>query len=207
MRAEQAMTERVSSGPGRGPSGGWSQTWRGRLEESAALLAPVALILGLALAGGGFEVADRHIAGLAAWLLVVALILIGFASRATLARPFRLATGLILAVSLVSALSSFWSGSVELSVVEADRILVYLGFFVAAFLLAQTDLTRQRFAEGIGISLIAIAVIALSTRLLPDLAWFGPDPGGNARLGYPLGYWNANGLAFGVAAAMALWPQ
>jgi O-antigen ligase len=53
--------------------------------------------------------------------------------------------------------------------------------------------------------LIAIAVIALSTRLLPDLIPFGPDPGGNARLGYPLGYWNANGFTFGAGVAMALW--
>ncbi|HYG96884.1 MAG TPA: O-antigen ligase family protein [Solirubrobacterales bacterium] len=33
----------------------------------------------------------------------------------------------------------------------------------------------------------------------------GLGPGGNARLGYPLGYWNANGLAFGIGAAFCLW--
>ena len=151
--------------------------------------------------------ADRHIAGLAAWLLVVALILIGFASRATLARPFRLATGLILAVFLVSALSSFWSGSVELSVVEADRILVYLGFFVAAFLLAQTDLTRQRFAEGLAISVTLVALLALASRLLPDLISVGDSYLTTSRLAFPLGYWNANGAMFGVATALLLWTS
>lgn len=148
---------------------------------------------------------QRHIAGLAVWLVLVALLALGAAARTTLGRPFYWATGLIGGLALFSAFSSLWSGSIELSVTEADRVLVYLGFFLAAFLIAQTEQRAQRFAEGIGISLIAIAFFALATRLLPDLVPFGPDPGGNARLGYPLGYWNANGFVFGVAAAQALW--
>ena len=48
------------------------------------MLAPVALIGGLALAGGGFDVSDRHIAGLAVWLVVVALLVFGAALGATL---------------------------------------------------------------------------------------------------------------------------
>jgi hypothetical protein len=163
------------------------------------------LILGLALAGGGFVLDQRHIAGLAVWLLLVGMLALGAAGRATLGRPFYWAAGLIAGLALFSAFSSLWSGSVELSVTEADRVLVYLGFFLASFLIAQTDQRRQRFAEGIGIALIAIAVVALSTRLLPDLVGLGPDPGANARLGYPLGYWNANGLAFGIGAAFCLW--
>jgi hypothetical protein len=83
--------------------------------------------------------------------------------------------------------------------------LVYLGFFLASFLIAQTEQRRQRFAEGIGISLIAISFVALATRLLPHLVELGPGLGSNARLGYPLGYWNANGLAFGIATALAIW--
>ncbi len=163
------------------------------------------MILGLALAGGGFFLGERHIAGLAAWLIVVGMLALGAGGRANLGRPFYLATGLIGAFALFSALSSLWSGSVELSVTEADRVLVYLGFFLASFLIAQTERRRQRFAEGIGISLIAIAFLALAPRLLPHVIELGPGLGGNARLGYPLGYWNANGLAFGIGAALCLW--
>ncbi|HEX7278920.1 MAG TPA: O-antigen ligase family protein [Solirubrobacterales bacterium] len=163
------------------------------------------MILGLALAGGGYFVGERHIAGLATWLLLVALLALGAAGRATLGRPFYWAAGLIGALALFSALSSFWSGSIELSVTEADRVLVYLGFFLAAFLIAQTDQRRQRFAEGIGISLFAVALLALCSRLLPDLLGLGPGPGSNERLGYPLGYWNANALAFGIGCSFALW--
>lgn len=169
------------------------------------MIAPVALILGLALAGGGFVLGQRHVAGLAVWVLLVVLLALGAAGRATLGRPFYWATGLIAGLALFSAFSSLWSGSIELSVTEADRVVVYLGFFLAAFLIAQTARRRQRFAEGIGISLIAIALLALSTRLIPHVVELGPAIGGNARLGYPLGYWNANAFVFGVGAALALW--
>ncbi len=147
-----------------------ARAWRTRLEESAALIAPLLLIGGLALAGGGFGLSDRHIAGLAVWLLVAALLAFGAAARATLARPFYWAIGLIGALALFSAFSSLWSGSVELSVIEADRVLVYLGFFLAAFLIAQTGQTRQRFGEGIAIALIARRALALARALLPHLS-------------------------------------
>jgi O-Antigen ligase len=169
------------------------------------LISPLALILGLALAGGGFFLSDRHIAGLAVWLLVVAMLALGAAGKATLGRPFWWATGLIGGLALFSAFSSLWSGSVELSVVEADRVLVYLGFFLAAFLIAQTDQRRQRFAEGIGIALIGAALLALASRLLPHVFELGAGPGSGPRTGYPFGYWNANGLAFGIGTVLCLW--
>jgi O-antigen ligase len=169
------------------------------------LIAPLALIGGLALAGGGFDLSARHIAGLAVWLVVVGLLALGVAARANLGKPFYWASGLILGLALLSAISSLWSGSIELSITEADRVLVYLGFFLAAFLIAQTDQRRQRFAEGIAIALALIAFAALATRLLPDVFDAGPGLGSGPRLRYPLGYWNANGLALGIGVTMLLW--
>lgn len=169
------------------------------------MLAPLALIACLALSDGGFGLSARHIAGLGIWLVVVALLAFGAAARARLGWPFHWASGLILGLALFSALSSLWSGSIELSVTEADRVLVYLGSFLAAFLIAQTDQRRQRFAEGIAIALGLIALIALASRLLPDLLSLGPGLGSGPRLRYPLGYWNADGVAFGIGIAMLLW--
>ncbi|MGN6275467.1 MAG: O-antigen ligase family protein [Solirubrobacterales bacterium] len=163
------------------------------------------MILGLALGGGGYFLTERHIAGLAVWLILVALLALGAAGWARLGRPFWWSTGLIGAFALFSASSSLWSGSVELSVIEADRVLVYLGFFVAAFLIAQTDQRRQRFGEGLAIALIGVAVLSLAPRLLPHVFHLGAGPGHGARTGYPLGYWNAVGLACGIGAALCLW--
>jgi O-antigen ligase len=167
----------------------------------------VALIAGLALGGGGFDVTARHIAGLAVWLVVVGLLVFGAASRATLGRPFWWAVGSFGAFALWSAISSLWSGSVELSVIEADRTLVYLGFFLAAFLIAQTDERRQRFAEGLTIAVTLVALISLGSRLLPHLLQVSDTLGTGPRLRYPLGYWNANGAMFGIAAGLLLWTS
>ena len=163
------------------------------------------LLFGLALAGGGYEVSDRHVAGLAVWLLVVAMLVLGGAGRLALGRTFYWATGLIAALALFSALSSSWSGSIELSVIEADRVVVYLGFFALALLLAQTEQSRQRFGEGIAFALIGVALLALASRLLPDLLSVNEDPQAGARLSYPLGYWNGDAVLFGMAAGLALW--
>jgi O-antigen ligase len=168
-------------------------------------LAPVALLVGLALSGGGYDVTGRHIAGLGVWLVVVGLLVLGAGSRARLGRPFYAAAGLLGCLALLSAISSLWSGSVELSVIEADRVLVYLAVFLAAFLIAQTDERRQRFAEGIAIGITITVLLGLASRLLPHVLEVAEGLGTGSRLRYPLGYWNANGVMAGIAVAMLLW--
>jgi hypothetical protein len=206
MPAEQALTKaRKLSGPSSGSVGGGSGSFAARLEQSAALLAPVALIVGLALSGGGFDVSTRHIAGLAVWLVIVGLLVLGAGSRARLGWPFYSAIGLFGCLALLSAISSLWSGSVELSVIETDRVLVYLAFFLAAFLIAQTDETRQRFAEGIAIGVAITVLLGLVSRLLPHVLDVSTALGSGPRLRYPLGYWNANGAMCGIAIPMLLW--
>jgi hypothetical protein len=165
----------------------------------------VALIVGLALSGGGFDVSTRHIAGLAVWLVIVGLLVLGAGSRARLGWPFYSAVGLLGCLALLSAISSLWSGSVELSVIEADRVLVYLAFFLAAFLIAQTDESRQRFAEGVAIGVAITVLLGLASRLLPHVLDVSTALGSGPRLRYPLGYWNANGAMCGIAIPMLLW--
>jgi len=157
------------------------------------------------VAGGGFDVSDRHIAGLAAWLVVVALLVFGAGSAVKPERPLYWAGGLIVCLSLLCAISSLWSGSAELSVIEADRVAVYLGFFLAAFLIAQTDERRQRFAEGLAIAAVLVAVLGLASRLLPHVFDVGSELGSGPRLNYPLGYWNANGVLLGIGVGLLLW--
>lgn len=162
-------------------------------------------MVGLALEGGGYDVSSRHIAGLALWLAVVAMLAFGWAAGAKLARPLYLALGLIGGLAVLSAISSLWSGSVELSVIEADRVLVYLSVFLVAFLIAQTDERRQRFAEGLAIAIAIVALLGLASRLAPHVIEVSNSLGTGPRLRYPLGYWNANGAMFGIGVALLLW--
>jgi O-antigen ligase len=82
---------------------------------------------------------------------------------------------------------------------------MYLGVFLAAFLLAQTNQRRQRFGEGIAIALILLAILALATRLLPHVFALSFDESKGTRLQYPLGYWNGDAILFSFAAALAVW--
>jgi O-Antigen ligase len=133
------------------------------------------------------------------------MLVLGAASNAAVGRPLGWAIGLIGGLSLLSALSSFWSGSTELSVVEADRVLVYLGFFVAAFLIAQTAERRQGFAEGIALAATAVVLLGLASRVLPDLFGVSDPAVSGPRLLYPLSYWNAVGTMAAMATVLLLW--
>ena len=147
----------------------------------------------------------RHFAGLGAWLVVVALLVLGAGSGARLGRSFWTVTGLLGFLALLSALSSLWSGSVELSVIEADRALAYLGFFLAAFLIAQTAERRHRFAEGLVIGVTILVLLGLASRLLPNILEVAEGLGSGPRLRYPLEYWNANAALCGIAVPLLLW--
>jgi hypothetical protein len=210
MRTLQHPTREPSPAFSAPSPGSGSPAWRERLAEIGALLAPLALVLGIALGGGnegGFDLQTRHIAGLCVWLLVVALLVFGAAARVRVPGPLFLVAGLLVSLAALSALSSLWSGSTELSVTEADRILVYLGVLTAAFLITQAEGRRQRFAEGLAIAAATIAIVAVASRVLPDVIHVRQPPEWGPRLTYPLGYWNANGTMFALAVPLLLWTS
>lgn len=91
--------------------------------------------------------------------------------------------------------------------IEAGRVAVYLGFFIAAFLIAQTNERRQRFAEGLTIAAALVVLLGLGGRLLPHVLDVAQGVGNGPRLSYPLGYWNANGAVFGIGIALMLWTS
>src|SRR5262249_12359475 len=105
MPAEPALTP-VRPGPR--SDRGASRTSAARLEQTAALLAPLVLIVAVATAGGGYDVTTRHIAALAVWLVVVALLVFGAGTAATLGRPIYWSAGLLGGLGLLSAISSLW---------------------------------------------------------------------------------------------------
>lgn len=178
-----------------------------RTGEALVLLAPVLLLLGLGLSNGGFGLEARHIAGIEAWLIAILILISGRAGRMRRLQPLAWSAGLIAGLAGLSLLSSLWSGSVERSFLEANRVLVYLGVFLAALLLTPTDKLRQRFAEGLVVAVACIVLVGLAGRLLPELITVtGPSAEG-ARIRFPLGYWNANGAMAGIAVALLLWAR
>ena len=153
--------------------------------------------------GGGFDLQARHAAGIGAWLLVAGLLLSPYGRNVRFGRPFLAIAVLLLALSILSAVSSLWSSSTARSLVEAERIIAYLGFFSAGFLVCQSKRQRKRFVEGLFVAVALIVVLAISDRLLPGTGV--PQVSETARLRFPLGYWNANGLVSGIAILLFAW--
>ena len=90
---------------------------------------------------------------------------------------------------------------------EFNRVSLYLGVFMLA-VLAGTRSNLKRWHDGFAIGITAIGLLALLSRLFPDLVdergLFQFLPGGENRLSYPLDYWNGLGIFTGLAFPLLL---
>lgn len=166
-------------------------------------LVPFLLLSALALGGGGYDVLPLHLTGIAAWVLFAVLLLAPIPGDPP-GRSFSLIGGLILTLCLLSAISTLWSVSVTASVADAGRILAYLGFFCASYLVSRTPKQRKWFARGIAAGITVVLLLAIGDRLIPGGE---PTVDGFAfnRLSYPVGYWNGNGIIFAIGIAFYVW--
>lgn len=184
---------------------------RGRLR---ALLAPDRLtvlgvgsaLLAVGLAGGGYGIQARNTLSIAVWLAVAFAAVVGGVARAA-TRGVLLAGGLLAAFAVVTAGSLLWAASNERAWDEVTRVLLYLGVFALVALLAP----RTRLAawcDGLATGITAIALVALASRLFPDLF---PEArpleflaGTQTRLSYPLGYWTGLGILIALGFPLLL---
>jgi tetratricopeptide (TPR) repeat protein len=167
----------------------------------ASTVLPFALVVYLALEGGGYDVVVRSEVGVAIWWIVLLGALFGILPVRPLGRAEQVGLGLLLALALWTALGISWSESSERSVEEVSRVLIFVGVLALA-LSAQDREALRRTVRSIGTAIALVGVLALLSRLEPS--WFPESelgaflPSVETRLAYPLNYWN------GLAALMAL---
>jgi hypothetical protein len=163
---------------------------------------PFALVLYLALRGGGYDGVIYGEVGIAVWWLLLLGALVGILPATRIPRAGWVALGLLVAFAAWTALGMTWSESAERSAAEAGRVAAYLGVFALA-LVAQGRDGLRRTVNAVAAAIALVGLLALLSRLHP--AWFPANdaarllPGGlGDRLSYPLHYWN------GLAALMAM---
>jgi O-antigen ligase len=177
-----------------------------RLRRAAyfvALLVPGLLTVYLAFATGGLYPED-HVAVLA----VLALVLLGHVllSPAPFAGlgPLCIAVaGALVALSVWALASGGWSDAPGRALLEAQRT----GLYALAFLLF-ASLPRRRggvatMVRGIAFAILVVCGAAVATRLYPDVF----DVSGTmaqARLSFPITYWNGLGILAAVGAVLCL---
>jgi len=177
----------------------------GRARALGPVVLPVALVGGLALDNGGFDATSWG------WSTLLPLVIAGTVLALGRARsPNGLALaflGLLGAFTVWTWLSAAWSSDFSASVLDAERLLVYLSSIAAFLLLARRQVTR--FLVGLLAAVSLVGVWALSLRAFGgrgsyDVASVSADA--TRRLAAPLGYSNALGLfaAIGIVLALGL---
>jgi hypothetical protein len=112
---------------------------------------------------------------------------------------------LIVAFALLTswtATSILWTDSTAGSVLDVERLLVYLSALAAVLLLAGKTAV-QLLGGAVLTAIVLIASYSLSTRLFPDrLGRFDPISG--YRLSDPVGYWNGLGIFVAMGVLLAI---
>ena len=176
--------------------------------RAAALVVPLAvagLVFWIAFAGGSYSLASRNAIAIAVWWGITLAVGLSVWPLAPIPGAAILTGGLIAAFALVTGLSVIWAESEEKAFAEANRVVLYLGVFAVA-VLAGSRLNAARWSNGIALGVVAVALVALGSRLFPgvfpesDLAPFLPAE--QTRLNYPMNYWNALAILIAVACPL-----
>jgi O-Antigen ligase len=168
-------------------------------------------VLALAVATGIFLVALDHATygvvsrttlAVGVWWAVVLVAALGLRPTTRLPAPAYVAGGFLLALSAWTLASTQWSVSAGDAFDEFGRTALYLGLF-ALVLLVSTRGSGGRWADGVAIGITAVALLALTSRLFPDVISTNDYrtvlTSAYARLSYPLGYWNGLAILTGMA--------
>jgi O-antigen ligase len=165
------------------------------------------VVFWVAYEDGGSGLTTRSVLAIALWWALIVGIGFGFLPRARIDRAVLVPGGLLAALAIDTFASVFWASSAADAFNEFNRVSLYLGIFVlVAVSLRRGELGR--WADGLMVGLVAIAVVALLSRLFPDL--FSPRglpeflPSVATRLSFPIGYWNGLGILAGMTVPLCL---
>jgi hypothetical protein len=156
------------------------------------------------VAGGGLNLADMTtvelVLTIGSGLIVAATVLLGPARG----HPYGLwPVALLLAFTVLTALSVVWSVQPDDSFKDAGRMLSYCAVFGAAVMLARTVPVRwPALLGGVVLAAVIVCVYALLTKVFPASFDAGDV---YARLRAPYSYWNAIGLTAAMGAVGCIW--
>ena len=137
-------------------------------------------------------------------LFALAAVTVGVRAEIRLSWIEVVALAAVAAVFVWTLLSTFWSPSPTQPILEAERMLVYLGGLLAMLLVVRRAAYRMLLG-GVWGAVTAVCTFGLATRLFPG--WYSSfDSFAGYRLSEPIGYWNGLGIfaAMGLLLALAL---
>jgi O-antigen ligase len=170
----------------------------------AFALALAAVVFWLAFDSGTYGLQSRSLLAIVVWWTILVASALGILPL----RPTRtaLAVGGLLATFAAWTLTSLaWSESAEKTFAEFDRVALFLGVYLLVVFVASPG-SLGRWCDGLAVGIAAVGLLALAARLFPAVFPGGdvPEalPSAEARLSWPVEYWN--GLALLVALGIPL---
>ena len=180
----------------------------GVLNPALLLTSAVAVSLfAIAYDNGSYGLPSRGTLAIALWWAISMGVAFGIVELGQMARPAKIIAGLLAALCLWTLLSIIWAPSAENAFNEFNRVSLFLAVFLLVSLLAGHGKV-DRWVDGLTLAIVAIAFIALTSRLFPglfpDRGIFAFLPKSAIRLNFPLGYWNglATLTALGIPLAL-----
>lgn len=153
----------------------------------------------LSFFSGGFFDEPRLWAAAATWAALGLLVLTERVPPLPRSTPGRVAAGGLAALTLLTGLSLLWTPLAGPAQDDLQRLLLYLGSFVAGTVVL-TGRAGRAVEPVLGLGAACVIAYALSERLLPGLVDLARSASANGRLEQPLTYWNA----VGALAALGL---
>lgn len=170
----------------------------------AAAITLLALLTGwLAFADGGFTPGPTAVAAVLVLGAVLVLVTSAAHPLAGLTRWGVLAAGAFTLLATWTLISATWSHAPGRALVEFDRALLYLAAFVLMACLPHSRANARWLVRLTTLALATAVLAGLLGRLAPGLGWQAALES-QGRLAWPLGYWNALGLAAALAGVGCL---
>jgi O-antigen ligase len=157
----------------------------------------------LAFHSGGYFDRPRLIASIVAWALVA---VVALTAEQPLPRSGagRLALAGLALLFLWSVASYEWAPLRELVQHDAERLLLYVGYFMAALALVRERWLYRALEPLLVLGVLITSLYGLSERLFPGLVEFDRSRTAAGRLEQPLTYWNAVGALGAIGAILAM---
>lgn len=183
---------------------GGNSVWD-KLLPRATVLIVGATVFWLAYDRGSYGEASRNTAAIALWWVIIIAVALGIWPAARSPRIALVVGGLLACFTLLTLASTVWADSAESALADFNRAALYLAVFLVVVLAGRRN-ELDWWSDGIAIGVTAIGVLALSSRLFPDLVSRDDArtllPSASSRLSYPVTYWNALAILIAIAAPL-----
>ena len=164
-----------------------------RIAVIGVLLVPSGLLLGLALASGGFFPDAVSVAAVGVLVIFSARVMLSRTAITGVSRGVALVAAALIAFAIWALASGSWSGSAARATFEYDRVLLYTVVFVLIGSIGRSTARARVLLLSLAAVSVGISIAAVATWLLPDLLPVARDIP-RSRLAWPTSYWNATGL-------------